>query len=81
MLQGCAPLISCTLVAEPVVIELGIWKMNTAFGSPWALRVTDPAENSSDDDAAYTPGVKAWPLRSALASGVAGRPAASVRAT
>jgi len=77
-LQGWAPLTSRTFVAEPVVIELPTWKMNTALGSPCALRVTLPAENSSDEEASYTPGVRLCPLRSALASLVAGRPAASL---
>ncbi len=77
-LHGWAPLISSTLVAEPVVRELPTWKMKTALGSPWALSVTAPAEKRSDEEAVYTPGVKVWPERSVPAEAVEARPDASV---
>jgi len=48
-LHACAPFVSETLVLEPVVKVEPIWKMNTAFGSPWAFSVTLPEESSSDE--------------------------------
>ncbi len=41
-LQDWAPLIRATLLFEAVVRVEPIWKMKTAFGSPWASRVTVP---------------------------------------
>ncbi len=33
---------------EPVISVEPIWKMNTAFGSPWASSVTLPDDSSSE---------------------------------
>nr|WP_246507058.1 hypothetical protein [Actinocrinis puniceicyclus] len=41
-LHACAPLISATLLAEPVIRVLAISKMNTELGSPWPSSVTVP---------------------------------------
>ena len=65
-----------------VVVRVdAIWKMNTAFASPWASRVRSPEEISSDDVDTYRPGVRVWPPRfpaSVIAPRV--RPAASLYA-
>ena len=50
-LQAWAPLTSATLVPEPLISVEPIWKMKTAFGSPWASSVTEPAESRSEDEA------------------------------
>src|SRR6202042_461076 len=47
-LHACAPFMRETLVLEPVVKVEPIWKMNTAFGLPSALRVTLPDERSNE---------------------------------
>ena len=55
-LQAWAPLVRTTELAESVMsVEEGAWKMQTAFGSPPAFRVSAPP-TSSDDEALYTPG-------------------------
>jgi hypothetical protein len=41
-LQACAPLINPTVLLEAVISVEPAWKMNTAWGSPCALRVTVP---------------------------------------
>ena len=41
-LQGWAPLIRLTREAEALIRVLAVWKMKTAFGLPWALRVSAP---------------------------------------
>lgn len=47
-LQACAPLMSETLLDEAVVRVEPILKMKTAFGSPWASRVTVPVRPSDE---------------------------------
>ena len=54
-LHACAPLMSSTVVFEPVISVEPIWKMNTAFGSPWASSVTLPDDSSSELLAVRTP--------------------------
>jgi hypothetical protein len=41
-LQGWAPLMSTTLLLGAVMSVDAAWKMKTAFGSPWASRVSGP---------------------------------------
>ncbi|RGC70280.1 hypothetical protein C5N14_07630 [Micromonospora sp. MW-13] len=41
-LQGEAPLIRTTLLFDAVVSAESTWKMNTAWGLPWALSVSGP---------------------------------------
>ena len=41
-LQGAAPLMNTTLLFDAVVSAESIWKMNTAWASPWALSVNVP---------------------------------------
>ena len=77
-LHACAPLISCTVVFEPVISVEPIWKMNTALGSPCASRITLPEESSSELLAVRTPAVNVCPLRSVPAEPSVGRPAASL---
>jgi hypothetical protein len=55
-LHACAPLMSETLVLEPVISVEPIWKMNTAAGLPWASSVTLPDDSSSELLAVRTPG-------------------------
>jgi hypothetical protein len=55
-LQAWAPFVRTTELPESVVsVEEGAWKIQTAFGSPSAFKVSAP-ETSSDDEALYTPG-------------------------
>ncbi len=55
-LQAWAPLVRTTELPESVrSVEEGAWKIQTAFGSPSAFRVSAPL-TSSDDEALYTPG-------------------------
>ena len=77
-LHACAPLISETLVFEPVISVEPIWKMNTALGLPWASSVTLPDESSNELEAVRTPGVKVCPARSVPAEPLLGREAASL---
>jgi hypothetical protein len=79
-LQAWAPPVRVTLLAESVMSVEGAWKMKTAFGSPWASKVSDPP-TSSEEDALYTPGASVWPApmkAGTLAVGL--RPAASLYA-
>jgi hypothetical protein len=84
-LQAWAPLVRTTELPESVrSVEEGAWKIQTAFGSPPASRVSAP-ETSSDDEALYTPGTSvalsmpAEPME--LGMSVVGlRPAASLYA-
>jgi hypothetical protein len=48
-LQGCAPLTRMTLLAEAVVSVDPAWKIQTAFGSPLALRVRAPVRPIDDE--------------------------------
>jgi hypothetical protein len=45
-LQALAPLITLTLLAEAVIRVEAIWKMKTAFGSPWPSKVSVPLSAS-----------------------------------
>ena len=47
-LQGCAPLTRLTTLDGAVIRVEPIWKMKTAFGSPWASRVTVPVRFSDE---------------------------------
>lgn len=47
--QAVAPPLRITLRSTVVINVVGIWKMKTAFGSPWASRVRSPDEISSED--------------------------------
>ena len=83
-LQARAPFVRTTELAESVVSVDGAWKIQTAFGSPCAFRVSAP-ETSSDEEALYTPGTSgalpmpAEPMEAGtLAVGL--RPAASLYA-
>ena len=84
-LQAWAPLVRTTELPESVrSVEEGAWKIQTAFGSPPAFRVSAP-ETSSDDEALYTPGTSgalsmpAEPMELAMLA-VGLRPAASLYA-
>src|SRR6185503_1733975 len=80
-LAACAPPVKITCRPDVVVSVEPIWKMNTAFASPWASRVRSLEEISSDDVDVYRPGVRVWPPRfpaSVIAPTV--RPAASLYA-
>ena len=48
-LQGEAPLIRTTLLADAVVRVEPIWKIHTALGSPAASRVSVPVSPMEDD--------------------------------
>ena len=49
-LQAWAPLVRTTELAESVVsVEEGAWKIQTAFGSPCASRVSDPPTSSEEE--------------------------------
>jgi hypothetical protein len=80
-LQAWAPLVRTTELAESVVsVDEGAWKIQTALGSPWASRVSDPP-TSKEDEAWYTPGVSVWPAPMKAGTFAVGlRPAASLYA-
>jgi hypothetical protein len=48
-LAALAPPLRITWRPTVVVRVEAIWKMNTAFTSPWASRVRSPEETSSED--------------------------------
>src|ERR1051326_9110737 len=80
-LDAWAPPLKITCRPTVVVRVDAIWKMNTAFASPWASSVRSPEEISSDDVDVYRPGVRVWPPRSpATAIAPLVRPAASLYA-
>src|SRR6185503_18768341 len=58
-----APPLKITCRPTVVVRVEPIWKMNTAFASPWASRVRSPEEISSEVVDLYRPGVRVWPPR------------------
>src|ERR1043166_6518459 len=62
-LAALAPLLKITRRAVVVVRVDAIWKMNTAFASPWASSVRSPEEISSEDVDFQRPGVRVWPPR------------------
>ena len=78
-LHAWAPLIRLTVLFDAVVRVDPIWKMNTAFGSPWASSVTVPVK-PIEEAAWYTPGSKVWPPRSVETTVNGVRPAASLYA-
>src|SRR5207249_1089296 len=62
-LAALAPTLKITWRAEVVVRVDAIWKMNTAFASPWASSVRSPEEISSEEMDLYRPGVRVRPPR------------------
>src|SRR6185503_469062 len=62
-LAALAPPLKITCRPTVVVRVDPIWKMNTAFASPWASSVRSPEEISSDVVDLYRPGVRVWPPR------------------
>ena len=59
-LQGSAPLMRRTSLAESVTSVEPTWKMKTASGLPCASSVSVPP-TSSEVVALYTPGMRVWP--------------------
>ena len=81
ILAALAPPARTTCVPAIVVSVDPIWKIHVAFGSPWASRVTFPADNITELEFLYRPGASVSPLRSPgkeIAFNV--RPAASLYA-
>jgi hypothetical protein len=77
-LHGFAPPANATLLPDAVISVDAVLKMNTAFGSPWALRVTVPVITKVPATESYTPGIFVEPP-SSVATVVAGvRPPASL---
>ena len=70
-LQGCAPLMNETMLAEAVVRVEPAWKTQIASGSPSASSVIAPVRPIELADE-YTPGVRVRPPRSpaTMTSGV-----------
>jgi len=77
-LHACAPPIRATVLFVPVISVLAAWKMNTAFGSPWASSVTVPFTLSPKVFPAYRPATSVRPARSAGTAVGGVRPAASL---
>src|SRR5207253_229235 len=81
MLAAWAPPLRMTWRPAVVVRVDAIWKMKTAFASPWASRVRSPEEISRPDVDLYRPGVRVSPPRfPATVMGHRVRPAASLYA-
>jgi len=75
-LQAWPPLMNLTELPEAVMSAEGTWKIQTAFGSFCASRISAP-ETPSPDEALYTPGARTWPApMEAVARGVELCPAA-----
>jgi hypothetical protein len=70
-------LINDTVLFDAVVSAVPTWKMNTAFGSPWASRVNVPVIPRLVL-AVYTPPTKVRPPASGGRAAVVDRPAASL---
>jgi hypothetical protein len=79
-LQGLAPPASSTVLAGAVTSVDNVLKMNTAFESPPALRVTVPVSAKDPVDESYTPGVSVVLPSSAATAAVAVRALASSKA-
>ncbi len=76
-LHACAPLMSATVLLDPVMRVLADWKMKTAVGSPLASRVTVPSTPSDSVVPVYTPPTSVRPS-STLAAAPGPREAASL---
>ena len=48
--DACAPPVKSTLLPDAVMSVEPIWKMKTALGLPWALRVSVPVIPSEEAD-------------------------------
>src|SRR5438093_4553128 len=62
-LAALVPPLKITWLPTVVVRVDAIWKMNTAFASPWASSVRSPEEISSEEVDVYRPGVRVCPPR------------------
>src|SRR5690349_6263053 len=81
ILAALAPPARTTCVPAIVVSVDPIWKIQVAFGSPCASRVTFPAANITEVEFLYRPGANVSPLRSpGKEMALSVRPAASLYA-
>jgi hypothetical protein len=71
-----APPDNTTWVLPKVVSVEAIWKMKTAFASPWASSVTFPADKMTVLEFFYRPGAKVRPLRSPGSTAPPSKPSA-----
>src|ERR1035438_2982580 len=79
-LDAWAPLMRSTLLADAVMSVDAALKMKTAFGSPWASRVSVPVIPNVPAGDAYTPGVSVVPPSSTGILAVTGLAAAALYA-
>ena len=80
-LHACAPLMSVTVLDDPVIRLESVWKMNTELASPAPSSTNGPVRPSAPLlGPAYTPPCRVRLARSAVVVASRGRPAASTYA-